>query len=281
MNAIQYALNEVRHSIPPQVLKLVFDAKRISGAVYFGNEPQLPTALEAEIRGKVIDSRVMPMINCIGATQVEIPLHMLPAETIDRSKYLYRIPKEYTQGRSIVSVSGLTYGTTATWLGHGTTAPTPLGTTGCGVSALTNVQQQIISAVSPIPIVQTANVTLIGENVVLVEDFTPLPTGFFLRCNLSHDEELSRINPSTYPDFAEMVTYAVKAYIYNNFYIELGAGALVAGIQLGQIKDIVDSYADAGELLTTYFKERWRKISFVNDDGRYRRAVRSTLGSLV
>lgn len=281
MNAIQFALNEVRHSIPPQVLKLVFDARRMSGVQYFGNEPQLPTALTAQIRSKVIDARVMPMINCIGATQAEIPLNSLPAEFIDRFRYMYRIPKELTQGRSIVSVSGISYGTHSMYAGIGNSIASPISPAQCGVSAVSMAQRQLIASHAPIPVSQTANVTLIGENVVLVEDFTPVPTTFFLRCMLSHDEELTRINPASYPDFAEMVVYAVKAFIYNNYYIELGAGELVGGMQLGQVKDIVDGYADANELLITFFKERWGKVSYVNDDGRYRRAVRKTLGSLV
>lgn len=278
MNAVTFALNEVRHRIPPQVLKLLFNRNRINQVVFSGMEQDIPVSVQGELRRAVIDSWILPMINCAGAVTDEIPLWNLPSQSPLPHQRIYHIPKTMTNGRSITSVYALVFGRS------GAAALNPFGTMGtsglghCGTSPLTQATRQVASSFLPIPNTQTSDVTLIAENTVLVEGWTALPGEYYLRVMLGHDEELTSITNRSWPIFAELVTAATKAFIYNNYYIELGAGELVAGIQLGQVKDIIDNYADAVDTLDDIFKNKWGKLAHLNDPGRKRRHLSLTMG---
>lgn len=277
MNAITYALNEVRHRIPPQILRLLFNRSRINNVIFTGMEQDIPIAVQGELRRQVIDSRILPMINCKGAITDEISLAGVPFTTPLPHQRIYQIPKSMTNGRSITSVSALIFGR------MGSTALNPYGNyngTGvsCGNSPVMSAAKSAMASFAPINTVQNADVTLIGENVVLVEGWMPLPGDLFLRVMLGHDEELSNINPRSWPVFADLVTYAAKAFIFNNYYIELGAGELVGGMQLGQVKDIVDEYRDAEQTLSDIYTTKWGKVAHMNDPGRKRRSLGMTMG---
>lgn len=66
MNAITYALNNVRHSIPDSVLRLAFSPQAITsfGARWRGNEQNV--SIDASIRDKVIEGRVNIDCNLVG-----------------------------------------------------------------------------------------------------------------------------------------------------------------------------------------------------------------------
>lgn len=278
MNAVTYALNEVRHRIPPQILKLLFNRNRVNQVIFTGMEQDIPVSIQGELRRAVIDSWILPMVNCAGAVTDEIPLIGLPFSQPLPHQRIYHIPKTMTNGRSITSAYAIVFGRV------GASALNPLANMGtgglgsCGVSPVTLAARSAAYSFAPIPNTQTADVTIIAENTVLVEGWTPIPGEHYLRVMLGHDEELSSIQPRSWPVFAELVVAAAKAYIYNNYYIELGAGELVAGMQLGQIKDIIDQYQDASETMDDIFKNKWGKVAHLNDPGRKRRHLALTMG---
>lgn len=278
MNAIGYALNEVRQRIPPEILKLVFNRSRINNVVYSAMSRDLPVAVSGEIRRQVIDSWVLPMIDCKGAVVDDIPLMGLGFEEPVPHQRIYHIPKSLTNGRSITSVYAVIWGR------NGASSLNPYASYGnnvlggCGVSAVTMATRQVANSFAPIGLTQTTDVTLIGENTFLVEGWQPIPGEHYAKVMLGHDEELSLIKPRSYPVFASLVVAATKAFIYNNYYIELGAGELVSGMQLGQIKEIVDGYREAETILDDIYKNQWGKVAHLGDPGRKQRHLAMTLG---
>jgi hypothetical protein len=280
MDALTKAVSEVKYTIPPQILNLVFSK---NGIRYANN----PGALEAAIRDKVIDPRVRIDVDLIGAIQVEIPLDTpmvnpivsSPSpDTYDRFTYVYTIPKVMTQNRRITSALAYSYSYNGN-LGmsmSGSAAHSQL--TQCGLGAMSDAVNAVSEAMAPIAINQTARVSIIGENVVLIEDYIPLPRQSFLRCLVSHDTEFSTIKPQTIPNFAQLVVLATKAYIYNVYRIELDRGFLQGGQELGSIRDVVDSYSDAEQMYQEFLKEKWRKISYMNDPSRMQRMAKRITG---
>ena len=271
MDPVSYALYDVRNSIPPQLLSIVFGP---SGNMFVHN----PEAVDSAIRDKVIEGRVRAICDTSGAMLVEIPLdglspQRLEFQEINRFAYVFRIPKNLTNGRRITSALAIAYGNNSQ-LGVGYQAhhQSYYGS-GCGNSPLQDAANGMLAANSPIPIVQSALLTIVGENVVMVEDYMPIARSLFLRCIVANDQEFTNIKPQSMPAFAELVVLATKAYIYNTYYINLGKGYLVGGQELPEIREIVSEYRDANELLLTMVKERWNRIAQMNDSRRFQRRL--------
>ncbi len=280
MGPIEYAIEEVKARIPPQLLKLVFTS---TGQFFAHN----PGAVEAAIREKVVDARVRRVVDTAGATQDDIPLFGLTFVPVTesnshRSSQTVFIPKDRTQGRTISSAISLVFGTTAAALAYGHPSNSPTMATGAnGSSVLLDAAIGVLNSAVPQGPIQSANVSLVGENVVLIEDYIPQGTNIFLRCILKADDEFSHVRPATYQAFSELVVLATKAYIYNNYYIELGRGFLMGGMELPQIQNLVDEYRDADSLFLEYLKEKWYKISAMNDPTRKSRHLKMMIGGQV
>lgn len=279
MDAVTKALSEIRFRIPSQILRLVFtpNGERFMDA---------PGAVEYAIRSKVIDARVRVDVDLVGAAEMDIPLQDQwqeytenpNVEQYDRFSYIYRVPKQVTGGRQITSALAYSYGYNAS-MGIGAyQAPNPYQTSGCGNSAVLDAATQVSMAMTPISINQTAFCSIIGENVVLIEGYIPLPRTSFLRCLLTHDSEFSTIVPQAYGRFADLCVLATQAYIYNEYYIRLGQGFLYGGQELPQIKELVDSYRESDQIYRETIATTWRKVSHLQDPQRKHRLIKMLVG---
>ena len=78
--------------------------------------------------------------------------------------------------------------------------------------------------------------------------------------------------------FSELCVYAVQAYIYNEYIIQMDIGELHGGQNLGKFKEIIESYQDADELYRTFLREKMGKIFVMNDTESYTRFLRGVMG---
>lgn len=275
MDPITFALTEVRHSIPPYVLALVFSPAGRQFAHHQG-------AVDAAIRDKVIEGRVRAYVDTKGPTEIEIPLAGIAPEFIDRFNQVWRIPKERTQGRRITSALAISYGQFGIGgVGMSSGLHNPYNSSGgCGYSQTMDVASGIMQSHTPIPIVQSAFLSIIGDNVLLVSDYMPLGRELWLRCLLSSDSEFSFLRPQSYGTFAQLVVLATKAFVYNNYIIEMDRGVLSGGQELGAIRNIVEEYRDANELFLEMVRERLGKMVAMNDPRRVHRHVKMITGGL-
>lgn len=264
MNPISYALNHLRQVIPSEILRQVFMSR-------INYNYDLSVSLDTRIREEVIFPVVMFDCNLIGGLETWIRLLGLPREQVDLFTHIYRIPKTMTQGRSIISALSVSYGEGAV---VGATNLIPVRG-----NSLLDAASGLLSSSNPIPMISTAKVQLVGENVVAIMDNLALPTNIFLRCWLENDTEMNHINPRSYLDFARLCEYAVKRYIYTNAIIPMDKGELFAGSQLGRFKEIIDSYSDADEMYFTA-REEWGRIAALNDFESQRRHIELITGGL-
>lgn len=218
----------------------------------------------------VVRPRVMVDCNLVGGTEAFIPLDGIPVERTNDYTSVYRIPKTATQGRSITSVLNITFSDPTKASSYGVAA-------GQQNTTMLQLGSGVMDAMGSIPVTSTARVQLIGENVVMVRDTVVLPANIYLRCILANDENMSHLQLRSYRDFAKLVVFAVKAYIYNQATIELDMGQLFAGQQIGRFKEIIDSYADAEENYATYLTEKWQKISLMNDQESWNRMLKTII----
>lgn len=269
MNAISYALNHVRHSIPESVLRLAFSPQAITswGARWQSNNQN--TSIDSAIRDKVIEGRVNIDCNLVGGTMVGIDLRPFGYEQVDQATRVIRVPYEATGGRRIVSVRTLNY------LNH---HGQPAYLHGQG-NQLMNAAQDMYRAIASMPIVSTANCQLIGDNTVMVrDDITHLSDQLGLTCLVENDHGMMNLNPGIFQVYGRLVELATKAYIYNTTNIAMDQGVLSGGVPLGRIRETVDNYADANEMYMEYYREHWGKASFTNDRPRMSQFVASMIG---
>ena len=264
MSALSKAVDEVKFRIPRAILETVF-IKRMA------RWRQTPMSIDEHILNEVIRPRVMVDCNLCGGTEVFIPLDGMPVERGNDYTSVYRIPKDRTQGRSILSVLNITFSDPTKVSSYGVAA-------GSQNSTMMQASQAVMDAMGSIPVTSTAYVQLIGENVVMVRDTVVLPANIYLRCVLQNDENMSHLQLRSYRHFSKLCEYAVKAYIYNEYVITMDMGELHAGQNLGRFKEVVDSYADCEELYQTYLVEHMEKVQFMNDRETWTRHLRLLIG---
>lgn len=264
MNANQKALSEVKWEIPEEILNKVF-IERMQQWRY------TPASIDDQILNLVIRPRVQVDCNLIGGAEVFISLDNIRADMTSDYTTVYRIPKSLTDGRSIVSVKNITF-SDPTYMSSAATIAN------MGASQMLYAGQAVMNAHATIPTVSSAVVQLIGENTVMVRDNAMLPMNSYLRVVLDNDENMSHLQLRSYLQYAELVKYAVKAYIYVNRVVKMDKGEIFAGADLGVIKEIINSYADSNELYKTYLKEHWAKIAKMNDRETFTRMLRRNIG---
>lgn len=264
MNVIQKAVDDVRRIIPRAILETVFNRK--------GNSWRAPNvSVEECIIYDVIRPRVWIDCNLIHGHEVYISLEGLSPENPDDVTTVYRIPKSRINGRTIVSLLNVSFIDPSNALAN-------TSTSNCGVSAPGMATQALMDSFAPVPIVSSATLRMLGENVFMVRDVTRLPTNAHLRCIVTHDDAMSHLLPRSYHAFGKLVEYAVKSHIYNEYQLEIDNGQVVGGHTLGRYANTIDKYEDAEELYQTYRTEKWEKISRMNDREYMQRSIRSMVG---
>jgi len=264
MGPLSKCIDEVKFRIPRAILEAVFIKRAQQWRL-------TPASLDEHILNEVVRPRVLVDCNLVGGTEVFIPLDGVPLERSNDYTTVYRIPKDKTQGRSIMSVLNITFSDPTKVSSYGVAA-------GAHNSIMMQAGQAVMDAMGNMPVTSTAYVQLIGENVVMVRDTVVLPANIYLRCLLENDENMSHLQLKSYRDFSKLVEYAVKAYIYNEYVIPMDMGELYGGQALGRFKEIIDSYADAEELYQNFLTEKWQKISLMNDREQWTRFLRLGMG---
>lgn len=264
MGPISRCLEEIKFRIPRAILEAVFVKRSERWRL-------TPVSLDEHILNEVVRPRVLVDCNLVGGTEVFIPLDGIEVERSNDYTSVYRIPKDRTQGRSIMSVLNITFSDPTKVSSYGVAA-------GVNQSIMLQAGQAVMDAMGSMPVTSTAYVQLIGENVVMVRDTVVLPANIYLRCLLANDDNLSHLQLKSYRDFSKLVELAVKAYIYNEYVIPMDMGELFGGQQLGRFKEIIDSYADSEQIYQDFLTEKWQKISLMNDREQHTRFLRTLLG---
>ncbi len=230
-----------------------------------------PKSIDEQIMALLLRPRVLVDCNLVGGREIWVLLDGCRMGGDDVYESVYRIPKERTNGCSIMSVLNISF-----------SDPSRISAAGVAANGQNNMMlqagQAVMDAMGMIPQTSTARIELIGENVVLVRDVMTTPANAYLRCLVSNDENMNNIQLRNYHHFSKLVEFAVKSYIYNFYIVELDVGELRGGQQLGIIKTIIEGYADAETNYQDYLREKWTKVAYMNDGERYTRTLRALIG---
>jgi hypothetical protein len=265
MNPISYALAQLDYTIPREIMEKVFISN-------IWNKSKSPLSLHARIREEVIEKRVLTDCNLMHGTEAAIPLAGVPKEQIDMFMWVYRVPKFMTQNRTITRALSVSFGEGAI-IGATNMAPSQ-------GNAMLDAAAGLLNSSLPIPIIASANCQVIGENVILIQDNMALPVNIYLRCWLENDQNMNHIQPASYPQFAKLVEYAVKAHIWVKCQIPMDRAFIFSGSELGRFGSIIESYAEANDMYATHRDEVWVRVAHMNDKIAHTRALKRTLGGL-
>lgn len=266
MNPIQKALSDIRFKIPIEVLKYTYLNQAL------GCNLSQAYSLDERITDEVLRFKVLSDMNLIGGTEVLIPIHMHLQQRVDLNRAVYFIPKEYTNGRRIVSALSVTYYAGQPMLQH-------------TYSGQQNLMNGTVNALwtsnTPVPQVSTARCWLVAENTVYVEDSQRIPDVVMLRCWVENPSDLSHLALPSIRPFSRLCMYATKADIYNKNYIRLGEAYLDGGSEISQYRDVIEGYSDAIDTYEDYFDEVWGAVSRFSDKESTRRAIRLAVGGRI
>lgn len=276
MNALLYAINEIKHNIPYEVLH---------AGMCIDEDEQLYglSTLEEKINLKVFKKRVLLAANVIGGIETTIPIAGLAPTFTEQMYTVYHVPPDLVMGKEIVSALSLSYLPTAGFIGvsggFGGNSITYNPTTPMNHmnTATMNVASRIAASYNTSSILSSAHLELVARNTIAVYAHYRALANYGIRVVLENHENLANIQPRSYQSLSKLAVFAVKAYIYNKLIVPLNSGMLTGGQELGVFRSIVESYADAEEGYQTYLREVWGKVAFMNDTQRYNNFISGML----
>lgn len=262
MNAVTYALKQCEWTIPSEILDLVFLSGGLQQLTGYG------ISRSSRILETVIVPRVLTDCNLMGGREVVIPLEKATRQILDPMNSLFYIPKTLTQNSSISRALSVVYVNP----NIGNNMVVRGLTTGFSTSPLLDGANSLLNAAAGPVVLSTAHCYLTGsENTILITGQLQILPNIALRCWLELDNNLSHLQPTSYDKFAQLVEYAVKAYIYNNRVIKMDQDQLMSGMTIGRFKEIVDSYSDAEQNYKDYKTNVFQRVLALNDPETKRR----------
>lgn len=279
MNPVQMAVSNIKYHIPAPILKDVFVNR-------FYDYRASPLTIEERIRRDVVLARVLPDCRVFNGTTAFISMAGVPFEAVSAREWVFTIPIEKTGGMSIISPLSAVVTMAGSFDASNLPGGVQSALAGGGIpstcnSPMNNAIQGLIDSHSMIPRVTSARVTLVGENVVLVEDPPHAsPSNLAIEVLLASDDHVNALRPRSITAFNKLVLLATKAHIYTTLVLEVDTARLIGGQDLGAYRDIIQGYESANEEYEEYQTEVMGKVFFLNDNKRTSRFIATMLGGV-
>lgn len=278
MQALVYAINEIRHQIPEQLLHAGMMIDEQEQTAYL-------TSLDEKILRKVLKKRVLIDANIVGGVEMVIPLNGIQPSFHENFYTVYNIAPELTNNREIISALSLAFMPASGYFGQvGSHFGSTSGMSGTSVlsghnsfNPVMGVADRIGNAASSTGVLSNAHLEIVAYNTILVYAHYRTLANFGIRVVVENDSNLNNLQPRSYKNFSRLCVLGVKAYLYNKLIIAINSGYLSGGQELGMFKSILENYASAEEEYATYLREVWASVAFMNDNTRHSRYLMGML----
>jgi hypothetical protein len=262
MNPIKYALEEIHFRIPMDVLNVVFMG--IDKDIYSDAD-----SLDYRITKSVLRGIVLRKLNVLSMCEVMIPLeHSWVRE--ENRRVIITIPKYVTGNKSIIAPLELSSG--SGYLNNSNYYSS---------NPLSQLANQMFISTAPSNLTTISNMTLIGDNTILVNDYRLQPglitIGGYIRCILEFDENFTQILTRMLEVFGKFCVEACKAYIYNRAYIQMGRSYIESGYDLGPIREIIEGYSQSESNMDDMMNNLMPVSLFANDPERMSLLIRDMI----
>ena len=241
IDAITNALQNIHRDIPPQILEAAFKPyasdksidSLIVERIFLANIQS-----DLSIRGGKILKLIVNQNWCRYTTSPSpYALGISGAYTV------FHIPPEARENRDIACVLGVRF-------------PYTLGTSNsCSFYNNNTLQGNTLSGLAT-----AALQTQTGSNMLAVPQAMVKPGNIIqldppqynfipweIIVRLMFDSNFSGMDVSSIETFCKLCTYATQKYIWTNLIFDIETNMVMRGAEVGVMKDIVNSYADAGE----------------------------------
>lgn len=250
-NPIDYALYRIRAEIPIEILNMAFFPTT-------EHKTTDATNLNQRIREEVIDGLVMTAINNKGGKAISLDIRPDWIEKISPVTAIVHVPKTATQNRRITSVLNTNFAVSAL---------SNAGAVGMvnQSSSYLNGANRAFRSMAPIPYVGTSNVEVVGENQLEISDFSSMPARIKMLVRIGYDLNFTDLRSNYWEEFCELTLLAVRGYCYNRLLGPMDSAFLQGGVELGRLSSKVDEWSDSMETFKDVLKERWGRITKLND----------------
>lgn len=277
MDAIGYALKEIRAKIPLQILSQGLKLKEDIDEEGF--------SLDGKIVHRIIKEEVMMRTKMLDGIEMLIPLNTVKPRFDRYRNAVFTIPKEMTLGRDIIAVRGVStvpldgnngYVGDMSFLanyGLGTNINSCERGTEVGRAAA-----KVYNSHRSAPIDYNHRTSLIGPNMIKVQALQNFYTvNLAVNVLVEQDGEMNHLQPASYIHFAKLCVMKAKAILYNNLIIEIDMGKLDGGQELGAFARILESYETADEEFDMFLNDQWKRVAFLNNQQRTNRLIKSMM----
>ena len=266
MNPLTKAINDIKFSVPKEILDIAYSND-------FGYVDTLESKLEQQIRNRVlVDTNLV--------SGVTIYVNMNNVKILEKDEYggmVIEIPERSLDGRAILSVHSLVTNSS----NENSKLDTAGAIGGCDNTSNSLLQEatKIMTNLDNSSIEVTANLEIIGERIIYIRDHISNIRTTAMRLVVENQRLLNNLPPRAYINFSLLVSYAIKADIYNRLIVKLDQGYIKTGHNLGIVKDIINEYADMNQLYHEYLTTTWTSVMFMSDSAEMNSYVTSLFGN--
>jgi len=268
------ALGEVHANIPPRILKKAFSANDDYGFETY--------SVDDNIKANVMRCRVDQALNLLGGIQMYVPTYEATKVKQIDTKTLYVFPPNALDNLSITSV--MDFDTRTLYGARG----------GCGSPLTCRIGKSCdngdpggLYAKAYKKAVWEKNreeyrapmgsmyVRGVGPNAAMILETSTPPVGTFTFL-MTHEPGFEDMPPRTALYYAKIVVEATKAYIYNNYMLELSEGDATRGYVLSAVGNAIERYSDAEEKYQELL-QGWGKLTFESDPHRMNEYIKGMI----
>lgn len=195
--------------------------------------------LTTHIEREVIVNQVVKDIQLFDSRETAITLDGLSVVPVSEDYGTVFIPEHRRGGRDIMSVRGITHGTSHHIIGVGSNQSLGSNLSTAGLGVLNGLNRALPDT--------EHDVELVAPNTILLNTRFNTINMAMLHCNLTVDDKLSHIRSSTSLPFIELCIWKTKQLIYNRLNIAMGRDKIHQGKELGPFADAVREFRDARE----------------------------------
>lgn len=240
-STLTYIISFIRQNVPRELLELAFQPRKYN------------TTIEQRIISEIIEGPILLDTNLVGGKRKEIYIQtrwLMNLKAAEPSNVLgtgvegsfYLIPEEAREYRNISSVIGVTpfIGTAIPGSGANYNGTGSFGNTATNlISEMLNTRTFSDYPVMPL-------VTLEGTNIIR---FYPeiISDGVAISVLLEFDSEFLNMNNSSIMAMRNLCLCATKRYIANKLIVPVDETEIVAGMEIGVIKDLINRYSQEAE----------------------------------
>lgn len=270
MDIVTYCTRKVlRSDIPRAILEDAF----------LGTRHRLrrePVTIESRFREEIFDNTIKQDLNSVGGTQLTLVLSNIPYTKLSNYQRIYKIPTRATGGRRITQAHLTMLNLTSNFAESLPNSQTNI----YRKSTIDNSSQRLVNNNLPIPNRMNAEVEMLGENVLKINDWQNFTADMNLVCLLEYSENLSEIKDPYFPVIAKLALLATKGFIYRELALLVDKTRLEGGRDFGRYREFIDEYRDAQQQYDEYLDSDVYRVMILSDQNRKQRHIQ-TAGKIV